>query len=236
MKKRTTTAADFDGFPRTTLKFLKQLSANNNRDWFAENKVTYETDVLEPALAFIAAMEAPMKKISDCFNVIPKRMGGSLMRVYKDTRFAKDKTPFKTNIGIHFRHIAGKDVHAPGFYVHIDPKEIFVGMGIWRPDSKACTAIRQHLDENSEAWQKLLRRKAFREQLEFSGGSLKRPPRGFAQDHPLIADLKRKDFIVIRTLKAAQIHESDFDQQVARIFKDGFPLVEFLCNALELPC
>lgn len=236
MKNQTVTASDFRGFPKATITFLKQLGANNNREWFAENKTRYESDVLTPSLAFIAAMEVPMKKLSDCFNVIPKRMGGSLMRVYKDTRFAKDKTPFKTNIGIHFRHMAGKDVHAPGFYLHIDPQEVFVGVGIWRPDSRTCTAIRQYLDENSEAWKKMQRRKAFRNLFEFSGESLKRPPRGYSSDHPLITDLMRKDFIMIHELDSACIHDGDFDRQVAKLFRDGFPLIEFLCNALELPC
>lgn len=236
MKKQSITASDFDGFPKASLKFLKQLKANNDRDWFAEHKPRYESDVLTPALAFIAAMEAPMKKLSDCFNVIPKRMGGSLMRVYKDTRFAKDKTPFKTNIGIHFRHMAGKDVHAPGFYVHIAPEEIFVGIGIWHPDSKTCTAIRQHMDQHSDVWQKMWKRKAFREHYCLVGDSLKRPPRGFSDDHPLITDLKRKDFIITTQISAKQIHSSDFDSQAAKLFRDGFPLMEFLCSALELPC
>lgn len=236
MKKKTITASDFAGFPKATLKFLKQLKANNDRDWFAENKPRYESDVLSPALAFIAAMEAPMKNLSDCFNVIPKRMGGSLMRVYKDTRFAKDKTPFKTNIGIHFRHLSGKDVHAPGFYVHIDPEEIFIGMGIWHPDSKTCTAIRHYMDEHADVWQKIWRRKAFREQFTLVGDSLKRPPRGYSEDHSLITDLKRKDFIVTKQLSIQQILASDFDNEVAKLFRDGFPLMRFLCGALELPC
>ena len=236
MKKQSITAADFQGFPKASLKFLKQLKANNNRDWFAEHKPRYESEVLTPALAFIAAMEAPMKRLSDCFNVIPKRMGGSLMRVYKDTRFAEDKTPFKTNIGIHFRHMAGKDVHAPGFYLNIAPEEIFVGIGVWHPDSRNCTAIRQHMDEHSEQWRKIWKRKAFREGFKLIGESLKRPPRGFSADHPLITDLKRKDFIVTRQLSAPQIHSPDFDCFVAKQFRDGFPLIEFLCSALDLPC
>lgn len=236
MKKQSITAADFTGFPKASLKFLKQLKANNNRDWFAENKPRYESDVLTPALAFIAAMEAPMKKLSDCFIVVPKRMGGSLMRVYKDTRFAKDKTPFKTNIGIHFRHMHGKDVHAPGFYIHIDPEEIFAGIGIWHPDSKTCTAIRQHMDTHRDEWKKILKRKAFQQQFSLVGDSLKRPPRGFSEQDPLITDLKRKDFIVTTKLTASQIQSADFDRQATKLFKDAFPLMQFLCNALELPC
>ena len=235
-KNKNITAGDFSGFPKTSLKFLKQLKANNDRDWFAENKSRYESDVLAPALAFITAMEAPMKRLSDCFNVIPKRMGGSLMRVYKDTRFSKDKTPFKTNIGIHFRHMAGKDVHAPGFYVHIEPEDTFVGIGVWRPDSKTCTAIRHHIDNESDTWSKIWRRKAFKQNFSLIGESLKRPPRGFSEDHSLITDLKRKDFIMTAPIQSSQIHSPDFDQQVTKLFRDSFCFMQFLCEALELPC
>lgn len=236
MPQPSPTASDFHGFPKTTFRFLKQLKANNDRDWFAENKARYETEVLWPALAFIAAMEAPMKKLSDCFQVIPKRSSGSLMRVYKDTRFSKDKTPFKTNIGIHFRHMAGRDVHAPGFYIHIEPQEIFIGLGLWHPDSKTCTAIRKHIAENDDAWQKIFRRKAFRQDFSLSGSSLTRPPRGFQADHPLIVDLKRKDFIAIQQLSTADVGDAQFAQLVARQFRAGFPLMEFLCAAIDLPC
>ncbi|MGI9257968.1 MAG: DUF2461 domain-containing protein, partial [Gammaproteobacteria bacterium] len=127
----------FAGFPAQTAKFLTELANNNARDWFNVNKQRYEDHVLEPALTFINAMEPRIEKISPHFLAVAKRTGGSLMRVYRDTRFSKDKTPYKTNIGIQFRHELGKDVHAPGFYLHIQPKNCFLGAGIWRPDSDA---------------------------------------------------------------------------------------------------
>ena len=108
-------------FTPATVKFLAELSDNNNRDWFNENKTRYEEEVLDVALRFIQSMQDPLADFAPHFTAIPKRMGGSLMRVYRDTRFSKDKTPYKTNIGIQFRHVLGKDVHAPGFYVHIEP-------------------------------------------------------------------------------------------------------------------
>ncbi|MEM7282905.1 MAG: TIGR02453 family protein, partial [Pseudomonadota bacterium] len=132
----------FTGFKPNLVRFLKQLEKNNDRAWFQENKHRYESDVLAPALEFIDAMATPLHKISPHFNAIPKRMGGSLMRVYRDTRFSKDKTPYKTNVGIQFRHQLGKDVHAPGYYFHIDPKSVFIGVGIWHPENKTLAKIR----------------------------------------------------------------------------------------------
>ncbi len=132
----------FEGFTPETIRFFTQLSKNNNRDWFAKNKSRYEDVVLNPALELVTDMEAPLKKVSPHFLAIPKRSGGSLMRIYRDTRFSKDKTPYKTNLGIHFRHEIGKDVHAPGFYFHIDREQIFIGAGIWHPDSSTLKKIR----------------------------------------------------------------------------------------------
>ena len=110
----------FTGFPPGTLRFLRELERNNDREWFAVNKPRYEALVREPALDFIATMGPKLLSISDHFVALPKKTGGSLMRVYRDTRFGKDKTPYKTNIGIQFRHEVAKDIHAPGYYLHID--------------------------------------------------------------------------------------------------------------------
>ncbi len=124
----------FEGFPKTCVPYLKKLAKNNNRPWFNDNKQRYEDAVRTPALAFIEAMGPPLKKqLSPHFLAQPKKVGGSLMRVYRDTRFANDKTPFKTNVGIQFRHELGKDVHAPGFYLHIEPGNCFLGAGICAP-------------------------------------------------------------------------------------------------------
>ena len=110
----------YASFTPQSVAFLSELKANNNRDWFKENKTRYEELVLDVALNFIQSMQGPLEEIAPNFTAIPKRMGGSLMRVYRDTRFSKNKTPYKTNIGIQFRHEQAKDVHSPGYYVHID--------------------------------------------------------------------------------------------------------------------
>ena len=116
----------FTGFPKDLNDFFTELEVNNNRDWFADNKERYLQNVAQPALDFITAMEKPLKKISPHFTAVAKRSGGSLMRIYRDTRFSKNKTPYKNNLGIHFRHESGKDVHAPGFYFHYSLDESFI--------------------------------------------------------------------------------------------------------------
>ena len=127
-----------------------------------QNKQRYETEVLEPSLAFIREFASRLKKISPYFVASDRRVGGSLMRVYRDTRFGKDKTPYKTNVGIQFRHEFGKDVHAPGFYVHLAPGECFLAMGAWRPDKEALTLIRQAILDHPDRWKRARNDSKFR--------------------------------------------------------------------------
>ena len=130
-------------FRPTLFEFLEQLADNNNRPWFLENKGRYEQEVLGPAMALIRAFQPRLKRISQFFLASDRRVGGSLMRVYRDTRFAKDGAPYKTNVGIQFRHEQGRDVHAPGFYVHIAPGECFLAVGLWRPEPEPLGRVRQ---------------------------------------------------------------------------------------------
>lgn len=228
-------ATAFAGFPKDTLKFLRTLKRNNDREWFQKNKARYESAFLEPSLEFIQAMEKPLQKISPCFTAIAKKQGGSLMRIYKDTRFAKDKTPYKTNIGIQFRHEAGCSVHAPGYYLHVEPGSVFLGVGIWRPDRQPLLQIRQAISETPTDWKRARDAKGFHSNYELSGDSLKRPPAGFEKEAPMIDDLKRKDFIGVCNLKDDDITDPKFLQEVTRKFKAATPFMRFLCNALELP-
>ena len=124
----------FRGFEPQLFQFLEELADNNNRPWFQKNKGRYQREVLEPAMAFIRAFQPRLKRISPSFLASDRRVGGSLQRVYRDTRFFKDGEPYKTNVGIQFRHEQGRDVHAPGFYVHIAPGECFLAVGLWRPE------------------------------------------------------------------------------------------------------
>ena len=136
-------------------KFLRDLRRNNNRDWFAENKARYERDVKDPAVQLIGQLVNPLSRAAPMLQAIPKGHGGSLLRIYRDTRFSKDKTPYKTNVGISIRHQASGDIHAPGAYIHLDPKECFIGAGCWRPQRDVLSAIRTAIDSDAKAWIKV---------------------------------------------------------------------------------
>ncbi len=225
----------FKGFKSATVDFLQELSENNNRNWFMQNKQRYEADVLTPALNYISVMSKSLTKFSPNFIAIPKRIGGSLMRIYRDTRFSKDKTPYKTNIGIHFRHRLGKDMHAPGYYVHIDPDEIFIGIGTWHPPSDALLQIRKHIVEHQQKWINARNNKVFRNKFEIMGDKLKSAPRGFPKDHKLIEDLKWKDHTAIRPLSIQEIHNEGFVKLCCQLFETATPYMKFLCDALGVP-
>jgi uncharacterized protein (TIGR02453 family) len=226
--------ATFAGFPAGLTDFLAELAAHNDRAWFADNKARYEALVLEPGLAFIEAMAVPLAELAPEFRAVPKRVGGSMMRVYRDVRFSKDKRPFKTNLGIQFRHRLGKDVHAPGFYFHLDPDGAFLAAGCWRPAGPALRAIREFIADNPRGWGRA-RDAALDAGFELAGERLVRPPRGYDADHPLIADLKRKDFVATLALERRTLRRADAVDRVAAAWRPATPLVRFLCAALDVP-
>ena len=221
-------------FTKETFAFLSALAANNSRDWFQDNKQLYEDVVRTPALAFIADMSNELPLISPHFLAVPKKVGGSLMRVHRDIRFGKDKRPYKTNIGIQFRHEVGKDVHAPGFYLHIENGGCFLGVGIWRPDAKALGAIREAISESGDKWLKARDDALFKKHFTLEGEVLKRPPRGFSKAHPLIDDLKRKDFIAMARLSDKQVVSNGLRALTAKRFSEASPFMNYLCRALGL--
>lgn len=221
-------------FSTETLSFLRKLARNNNRDWFERNKSVYEETVRTPALRFITNMGEELAQLSPHFLVQPRKTGGSLMRVYRDVRFGKDKRPYKTNIGIQFRHERGKDVHAPGFYLHIEPAACFVGVGIWRPDALALGQVRDAIVEQGTKWSAAINDKAFSRLYALGGDALSRPPRGYPGDHHLIEDIKRKDFIAISNMEDKQVMSSGLQKLVITRFKAADAFMRFLCNALNL--
>ena len=221
-------------FTARTFKFLKELKQNNNREWFQDNKERYEDEVRTPALTYIENMGVPLGKISPHFIASAKKSGGSMMRPYRDIRFGKDKTPYKTNVGIQFRHAAGKDVHAPGFYLHIEPGDCFIAAGIYHPDTPTLGKVRMLIDEYPKEWTKISRKVvSAKTGFSFHGESLKRPPRGFSEDHPLIHDLKRKHFIAVKPLTQKQITATTIIKDTTALFRTTAPLVEFVCDACD---
>ncbi len=214
--------------------FLGDLAANNDRAWFAENKQRYEDHVRQPALDFITDMAERLDEVSPHFVADARTVGGSLFRIHRDTRFAKDKTPYKTNTGIQFRHENAKDAHAPGFYLHLEPRNCFFGAGIWHPETKVAYRIREHIRDEPDAWLEATRSKAFAPTYTLEGDSLKRPPRGFDADHPLLRDLKRKDFIATAKVSHAEITGVQLMDSFIGRCQATSPLVKELCAALDI--
>lgn len=222
-------------FTPATFAFLAELADNNNREWFRANKSRYDGDVKEPALAFISDFAPLLAGISTRFRADPRANGGSLFRIYRDTRFSKDKRPYKTHTGIHFRHEAAKDAHAPGFYLHLQPGQVFAGAGIWRPGGPALRSIREAIDEDPDAWLRASGDERFRASFELSGDSLIRAPKGFSVDHPHIADLRRKDFIGVALLDESTVLEDGFLTCFASLCRDAAPFQRWLCRAIGVP-
>jgi len=208
--------------------FLRQLKRNNNREWFAKNKARYQQFGIDAAMVFINGFAPHLAKVSAHFVADARPTRGSLFRIYRDTRFSPDGLPFKTHLGIHFSHEKGKDAHAPVFYLHLEPGGCFVAAGIWHPDNKALTRIRAAIVAAPEQWKKATRK------LELEGDSLSRPPKGFCSDHPLIEDLKRKDYICSAELGEDQVCSARLMTDFAAACRQMAPLVEFTTRALGL--
>lgn len=229
------TKTAFSGFPADTFDFLVELQENNRRDWFAENKPRYQQSVVAPALELIESLMRPLAKVAPLLRVEAKQQGGSLMRIYKDTRFSKDKTPYKTNIGIQFRHQQGGDVHAPGVYLHIEPGECFLGVGTWRPPAVALRKIRDYIVAHEASWRRLLKQKKFSDAFTMHVDRLKSTPRGYDKQHPLIDELRQQSFIGMVPLTLKQLQSPSLVQLIPSYVSAGRPLMVALCEALEQP-
>ena len=175
-------------FSPAMFNFLNELEQNNEKEWWEENKERYIAVIREPALEFINDFASHLGKISNHFTADSRTIGGSLMRPYRDLRFSKDKTRYKTNVGIQFRHESGKDVHAPGFYLHIEPRACFAGVGLWHPETVVARQIRQSINDDPAGWRKAAKMKAFSDVWSTSQTDdemLKRVPKGPRPRQPL---------------------------------------------------
>lgn len=222
-------------FTNNTFKFLRELADNNNRPWFQENKPRYEKHVKGAATAFITDFGPHLRKVSKHFVADPGPVGGSLFRIYRDTRFSKNKTPYKTAIGIRFTHELGKDVHAPGYYLHLANDGIYAACGIWRPDGESLGKIREAIVADPAAWKRAKNAKALASNWTLGGDALKRAPKGYDPDHPLIEDLRRKDFIASQKLTKKTVMADDFPAQLAAVYRQGASLQRFICRSLSVP-
>ena len=229
-------AQTFIGFPKDFFAFFRELKANNNRLWFEDNKQRFRDSVQAPMSDFIEAMAPRLAKISKHFVADPRPNGGSMFRIYRDVRFAKDKRPYKEHAACHFRHALGKDVHAPGYYMHFAPGEVMFGAGLWLPPPDVLAKIRGTIAAKPQAWKKMLSDRGFARQFDGVGGDgLSRPPRGFDPAHPFIEDIKRRTFFALRDADQKLASSPKLVDEVAGTFAAASPLMKFLCNAAEVP-
>jgi uncharacterized protein (TIGR02453 family) len=212
-------------FDKGLFTFLNGLKRNNKRAWFQAHKDSFEADVKEPFLDFISDVGPQLRKISPNLLADPRPVGGSLFRIYRDVRFSRDKSPYKTHAGAHFQ-LGGKGVHGPGYYLHLEPGQCFVAGGMWMPDPKALQMIRDRIASKPAEWKKA------RGTLDHPENSLKRPPRGFDPDHPMIEDIKRKSFTASKTLADKQVTSADFMKTFVGACREISPMMKFLASAV----
>lgn len=217
-------------FTPALFAFLAELSANNNREWFEANKARYQRDVQGPMLRFIADFAPRLRELAPSFVADPRPVGGSMFRIYRDTRFSKDKTPYKTAATAHFRHAATtRDVHAPGLYLHLAPGDVMIGAGLWQPAAPALAQVRTAIVERTADWTRARQGRAL------WGEPLKRVPAPFPADHPHAEDLRRKDFVVMTAFDEEAVVRPDFLDRVTAGYADLAPFQRFLTTALGLP-
>ncbi|MGE0829742.1 MAG: DUF2461 domain-containing protein [Hyphomonadaceae bacterium] len=224
----------FEGFSASFFKFFRDLKKHNDRAWFEENKPRYRAEVQAPLSAFIHALAPLLAKTSPHFRCDPRPNGGSMFRIHRDVRFAKDKSPYKTHGSAQFRHDAGKDAHAPGFYLHLAPGEIFFGGGLWRPEPAALQKIRTRIAERPADWKMAKEAASIKKSYGGlrEGEPLSRPPKGFDPEHPMIEDIKKRSFFVFRNADEAEAASPAFVKLVAKTYADASPLMQFLCTSV----
>ena len=216
-------------FQPALFEFLADLAQNNDRAWFLAHKKRYEQAVKQPLLHLMADLQAPLAAVAPELVVDLRPVGGSMFRMYRDTRFGADKTPYKTHASAHFRHKGSVgDVHGPGLYLHLEPDACMMAAGIWQPMPESLKAIRQAIASDPQAW---LTAKAG---LTLWGEALKRPPAGFDPAHPCIDDLKRKDFVTSAPLPAAQVFGPELLETVVAQALAWQPFQRFLTRAVRL--
>jgi uncharacterized protein (TIGR02453 family) len=219
--------AEAPSFSPALFAFLRELAEHNEREWFNANKARYEQELKEPALAFVEDMAYRLPQVAPRLTA-DKR---SLFRIYRDTRFAKDKSPYKTHVGIYFRHEDSAEADTAGLYVHLEPRHVFLGAGIWHPGTPALKRIRDALVARPDAWREAVAMVGPEWTLA-AGERLKRPPAGYDKDHPLIEDIKRKSFAVTSPLTQREATSGRFlDLCEARAAK-ARPFMAFICRAL----
>ena len=216
----------FSAFPREGLRFLRSLKRNNNREWFLEHKSIYETAVKQPMVDLVESLAADFARFAPEVVVEPK---SSIYRIYRDTRFSNDKTPYKTHVAAIFSPNGFAKHEGAGFYLHISTTDVFIGGGVYMPLPEDLNAIRTHIAENTDAFRSIVEARSFRKLFgELSGDQLRKVPRGFAADHPGADYLRHKQYLAGRSLKAEEAVAPGFYKAVVQTFEGMVPFIRFL--------
>ena len=235
------TPEPFTGFRPAALTFLRSLARNNRREWFEENRERYEREVKRPLQLLVEEIDARLGEIAPEIIGNPKK---SVFRIYRDVRFSKDKSPYKTNAAAWFYHrdaghaVGTQAVHGgAGFYFQIAPDECEIAGGIWMPPTEALKTIREAVAEDPDELRGILKNPAFKRAFGTlsEGAVLKRPPRGFDPDHPAIDLLRYKSFTVSRPLSESDVTSAKLPDIVAKQYTTMLPLIRWLNRALGLP-
>ncbi len=222
----------FLGFPKEGIDFLRRLKKNNNREWFEKHKPRSESEVKLPMQSLIASLQPYFEAFAPEFDVNPKK---SLFRIYRDIRFSKDKTPYKTHVAAHFV-LRGKPkgIEGSGYYLHIEPEGVFLGGGIYMPDGDQLKKIRRMIASQPKAFFRIINDKAFLKRFKkIDGEKLQRVPQGFEPTHPMAEWLKLRQFFVGVDWKEEKCLKARFVKDVAAVFEEAAPLVQFLNSAIQ---
>jgi uncharacterized protein (TIGR02453 family) len=219
-------------FSPALFDFLRELRANNDREWFQRHKARYESEVKTPALRFIAEVGPKLQTISKYVVADPRPVGGSLFRIHRDVRFSSDKSPYKTAVGMSFGHDRGREGPAPGYYLHLEPGESFTGGGVHMPDTATLTRIRDAIVADSRGWKRIVEDPEFAPMFTLMGDALKRAPQGYDPNHPCVDDLKRKSYTWHAMFTEAQVCTPDFMDRFVEACRTASPFTRFLAKAL----
>lgn len=222
-------------FTPKSLKFLRALARHNERAWFQDHRDDYETHVREPFQRLLSDLQAPLAEVSRHYRADPAKVGGSLFRIHRDTRFANDKTPYKTWQGARLFHERSRQVPAPSFYVQLQPGNCFIGGGIWHPEPPVQRQIRQFIVDNPGGWQAAAHAPAFRRRFALDDADmLVRPPRGFPADFEYIDDLRHRNFVAWRGIEDAAMLGPRLLPTLVKDLQAMAPFMDYLCAALDL--
>lgn len=216
----------FRGFPQAGIDFMRGLARNNKRDWFQPRKAIFDEQVKAPMVQMVEALNGAMLEFAPQFITDPAE---AIYRIYRDTRFSKDKTPYKTHIAASFFRLGTCKNGAGGYYFSVSHKEIEVGGGIYMPDPSTLAAVRQHIAVNHEQLRAILKAPAVKKQLgALQGDKLTRVPKGFDAGHPAADLLVYKYFILFTTLPAGIATTPKLLTEVSKRFRTMTPFIEFL--------